>query len=105
MPRCVAVVGESSVTGEREWCEEQGSCAQLCYLEEGAELCACYPGYTLGPDLTSCLDIDECEANNGGCDQICHNRPGTFMCEVSPVQCRIDRDLSSLLNIDPGSHK
>ena len=20
--------------------------------------------------------------NNGGCDQLCHNRPGTFMCEV-----------------------
>ena len=23
------------------------------------------------------------QVNNGGCDQLCHNRPGTFMCEVS----------------------
>ena len=76
-------VGDTTVTGEREWCEEQGECEQLCYLEKGLQLCDCYPGYTLGPDSTSCQDIDECLAHNGGCDQICHNRPGTFMCEVS----------------------
>ena len=22
--------------------------------------------------------------NNGGCDQVCSNRPGTFMCECNP---------------------
>ena len=84
------VVGDHSVTGEREWCQDLGQCEQLCYLEQEAELCDCYPGYTLSPDSTSCQDIDECETNNGGCDQICHNRPGTFMCEVS-----------SLWNINP----
>ena len=85
MPRCVVLLGDHRVTGEREWCEEQGQCDQLCYLEEGAQLCDCYPGYSLSPDSTSCQDIDECQVNNGGCDQICHNRPGTFMCEVSPI--------------------
>ena len=102
---CVARAGPEPETGEREWCEEQGDCQQLCYLSAGRQLCDCYPGYSLASDNVTCQDIDECLAHNGGCDQICHNRPGTFMCEVSPVQCRIDRDLSSLLNIDPDSHK
>ena len=27
------------------------------------------------------LDIDECFSNNGGCEQVCVNKPGTHMCE------------------------
>ena len=27
------------------------------------------------------LDVDECLENNGGCDQSCVNKPGTFECK------------------------
>ena len=30
------------------------------------------PGYELGPDGRSCVDVDECEFLNGGCDQVPH---------------------------------
>ena len=26
------------------------------------------------------LDVDECASNNGGCDQICINNPGSYQC-------------------------
>ena len=29
------------------------------------------------------LDVDECLENNGGCDQLCTNKPGTHMCECN----------------------
>ena len=28
-----------------------------------------------------CLDVNECEVNNGGCSQVCINRRGNFSCE------------------------
>lgn len=27
------------------------------------------------------VDIDECDFNNGGCDQLCLNGNGTFVCD------------------------
>ena len=30
---------------------------------------------------SSCLDIDECAVDNGSCDQICINKPGSFECQ------------------------
>ena len=28
-----------------------------------------------------CVDVDECSQENGGCSQVCLNRPGNFSCE------------------------
>ena len=30
---------------------------------------------------SNCIDIDECSQGNGGCSQVCLNRPGNFSCE------------------------
>ena len=46
--------------------------------------CKCHVGYILSDeDLRTCLDVDECLENNGGCDQVCTNKPGTHMCECN----------------------
>ena len=29
------------------------------------------------------VDIIECDSNNGGCDQNCHNNPGSYTCSCS----------------------
>ena len=29
-------------------------------------------------------DINECATANGGCDQICINKPGSFECQCKP---------------------
>ena len=28
-------------------------------------------------------DIDECENDNGGCEDFCHNQPGSYKCACS----------------------
>ena len=33
----------------------------------------------LSPDL----DVNECSANNGGCEQVCTNFPGIYKCECN----------------------
>ena len=27
-----------------------------------------------------CEDVDECREDNGGCDEDCLNKPGSYMC-------------------------
>jgi len=39
----------------------------------------------------SCVDIDECQMNNGGCSGICFNKPGTFQC-FCPLGHRVGPD-------------
>ncbi|XP_038117535.1 multiple epidermal growth factor-like domains protein 6 isoform X3 [Culex quinquefasciatus] len=43
--------------------------------------CSCYQGFQLdSKDGRTCHDINECEHNNGGCEQICTNQQGSFEC-------------------------
>ena len=46
----------------------------------GSTMCACDVGYEMSN--ARCEDIDECaDLKNGGCDQLCINKPGGFMCD------------------------
>ena len=45
-------------------------------------MCACNEGYEMIGEGERCEDIDECaDGVNGGCDQLCVNKPGGFMCD------------------------
>ncbi len=39
-------------------------------------------------------DLDECDSQNGGCDQICTNNNGSFLCSCSTGYTLADDDLS-----------
>ncbi|XP_027503995.1 cartilage acidic protein 1 isoform X1 [Corapipo altera] len=84
------------------------NCSQLCTNTPGAHTCRCHPGFRpLDPAASQCLgvcgvrrhlppsslgtssgrttclhvpDIDECQAQPGPCDHICHNSHGSFHC-------------------------
>ncbi|KAK2143033.1 hypothetical protein LSH36_885g00055 [Paralvinella palmiformis] len=59
-----------------------GYCHHMCVMSwNGMGYCACHKGYTLSRDLMNCDDINECEAENGGCQHTCHNTRGSFYCE------------------------
>lgn len=40
----------------------------------------CPDGFLLGSDWKTCVDVDECENDNMGCDQLCVNTPGSYKC-------------------------
>ena len=53
---------------------------QILFQISGVPTCICAEGFEL-EDVTTCVDVDECEENNGGCDHICVNKPGTYTCK------------------------
>ncbi|XP_026879276.2 oncoprotein-induced transcript 3 protein isoform X2 [Electrophorus electricus] len=46
--------------------------------------CHCPDGTVLGPDSQTCLDVNECETNNGGCADVCVNTKGSRQCDCGP---------------------
>uniref|UniRef100_A0A1I7T2K1 Multiple epidermal growth factor-like domains protein 6 n=1 Tax=Caenorhabditis tropicalis TaxID=1561998 RepID=A0A1I7T2K1_9PELO len=60
------------------------TCHKLCmHLDSGHVQCFCDDGYEL-VDSKFCQDISECSTNNGGCEQICKNQEGGYMCSCEP---------------------
>lgn len=43
----------------------------------------CNEGFTYRKDWDSCIDINECKTNNGGCEQNCTNKIGAFECSCN----------------------
>ncbi|HEY0252997.1 MAG TPA: MYXO-CTERM sorting domain-containing protein [Kofleriaceae bacterium] len=43
-------------------------------------VCGVESGYTCSGAPSTCADIDECAANNGGCTQLCTNSAGSYAC-------------------------
>ncbi|KAI4501065.1 hypothetical protein M0802_003868 [Mischocyttarus mexicanus] len=55
------------------------SCEHVCKEIDGRAVCSCYNGFRL--EAYKCIDVNECEENNGGCEYKCVNTPGSFRCE------------------------
>ncbi|KAL9988076.1 hypothetical protein ACROYT_G002476 [Oculina patagonica] len=56
-------------------------CQHNCVNTWGSYYCTCQPGYKLQADGKTCLDINECETQNGGCTHECINTPGSHYCK------------------------
>ena len=63
-----------------EECENDHGCEYKCKMNNEEPTCICQSGYVI-EDVTTCVDIDECLDNNGGCQYNCINKPGTFQCK------------------------
>ncbi|XP_035730088.1 uncharacterized protein LOC118445150 [Vespa mandarinia] len=72
VPKCKLKQGTDGVCSEV-------SCEHVCKEIDGRAVCSCYNGFRL--DAYKCIDVNECEENNGGCEYKCVNTPGSFRCE------------------------
>ncbi|KAI8499367.1 Collagen and calcium-binding EGF domain-containing protein 1 [Branchiostoma belcheri] len=72
-------------------------CEQQCTNNFGRVLCTCYPGYQLDKQRylagkkPYCIDLNECEFENGGCSQLCVNTEGSYRCACKQ-QYRLSND-------------
>ena len=66
---------------EEDYCEDV-QCGEhaFCKVENKQGTCVCDSGYKLNNDNVSCSDINECDNNDGGCNQNCKNTEGGFEC-------------------------
>nr|XP_054760700.1 fibrillin-1-like [Lytechinus pictus] len=64
-------------------CRSRG-CDYRCQVGSNGQVqCICPPGYRLGTDQRSCVDVDECSRYSGLCQQGCQNTLGGYRCICS----------------------
>ncbi|XP_064624228.1 very low-density lipoprotein receptor-like isoform X2 [Lineus longissimus] len=69
---------------------KNGNCSQHCKNTHTSDICYCDPGFELGVDKRTCVDIDECKLLFGACSQKCSNLPGTYHCTCDQPGYEID---------------
>ncbi|XP_017138567.1 uncharacterized protein LOC108153239 isoform X2 [Drosophila miranda] len=72
--------------------------SQRTSTSDGCEPIKCGLGLLLGAD-GSCVDVDECQLNNGGCSHRCENSQGSFKC-ACPAGYQLDSDLRTCQDVD-----
>ncbi|XP_058792179.1 sushi, von Willebrand factor type A, EGF and pentraxin domain-containing protein 1, partial [Phymastichus coffea] len=70
-------------------------CDQLCSIADDRPECSCREGYRLDQDRASCIDVDECATDNGGCSEMCENTEGGFFCACDGDERALSADRTS----------
>ncbi|RDD39383.1 Mucin-like protein [Trichoplax sp. H2] len=80
-------------------CQQPNQCGiHFCYEQDGNETCTCRTGYNK-TSAGTCVDIDECSVNNGGCSYNCLNIAGSYRCLCRPGY-KIDANQRTCVDIN-----
>ncbi|XP_046386301.1 vitellogenin receptor-like [Ischnura elegans] len=75
-------------------CNINNPCSSVCQKTPSGPACSCLDGFKLTGDGKTCVDINECEFDDGHgpCSQFCSNTDGSFRCGcIDGFQLRSDR--------------
>ncbi|KAL8617136.1 hypothetical protein ACOMHN_014306 [Nucella lapillus] len=93
-------IDECSVAGEGDSAENNSTCSQECVNLPGSYTCQCsQDGYTLGEDLHTCVDEDECETGSHNCSHDCTNTLGGFVCHC-PVGYHLEEGSTTCQDVN-----
>lgn len=85
-PACQCLYGYTSVGKQ---CVDIDECAtknpqcHRCQNTPGKYRCLCRDGFKPAQDQMSCVDINECSVDTGGCQEGCRNTEGSYNCYCS----------------------
>eukprot|EP00795_Rhopilema_esculentum_P012584 gene12584-3284_t len=100
------VIVNSRLGGISDWCQiENGGCDQICVNHcDKKTTCKCLPGYQLAYDQKTCIDVNECLSNNGGCRRdtkaYCSNYPGGYYCGCEKGYILKDNSLAECMDVN-----
>uniref|UniRef100_A0A158P8J0 Multiple epidermal growth factor-like domains protein 6 n=1 Tax=Angiostrongylus cantonensis TaxID=6313 RepID=A0A158P8J0_ANGCA len=78
-----------------------GDCSHRCVNSPGGHRCECPPGMQVNSGGRKCVDSNSCDADNGGCDQICEEKLGRFFRCKCKHGYRLGDDKKKCHPIDP----
>jgi len=82
----------------------------ICMTVPAKALQTCDKGFSWNAQIESCMDINECLVNNGGCDPRtrCYNTPGSRECGECPPGNYVGDGYKGCVDVDecaPGNSK
>ncbi|XP_042321972.1 thrombomodulin [Sceloporus undulatus] len=89
-PYCSCPEGSALLEEDRRGCGSPCAllgCEHHCVPEgpsSSSASCMCWEGFALAEDGRRCLDVDDCQAEPGPCEQECLNTEGGFRCLCFP---------------------
>ncbi|KAI6647918.1 hypothetical protein LOD99_8379 [Oopsacas minuta] len=73
-------INKSDTCEDIDECSGFNNCQHQCENTQGSFHCTCKEGYQLASNGYDCVDINECQEMNGGCELGCINYIGSFQC-------------------------
>lgn len=80
-------------------------CSHICVNTVGSYICNCPTGMELASDQLTCIDINECAIDNGGCEQKCVNLDGSSYCKCDENGFILASDQKHCISSNPCSIK
>ena len=79
----VTIADLNECVRQPSFCASLGGTSEVeCRNHDGGATCLCRGGYQIGGSPIRCLDVNECDTNNGNCGEgvACLNTPGSHSC-------------------------
>ncbi len=83
---CVCASGRRACGNVCAQCPSGGNITASDCMDSACVVSSCASGYQPSASRSTCVDVDECATNNGGCAGTCSNTVGSFTCSAGTLR-------------------